>query len=169
MQIRKATFDDISCVMGLERASATAAHWTLEQYQSLFHTVDSGMQRLALVAEGVPGRVSDSGNTPTAKQALLGFLVAWHLAGEWELENIVVAAESRRAGIGKRLMDALLAEARRTTKASVFLEVRESNAVARALYEKAGFKVTGRRRRYYADPEEDAVLYRWDSMQLFSE
>jgi ribosomal-protein-alanine N-acetyltransferase len=44
----------------------------------------------------------------------------------------------------------------------VFLEVRESNAAARCFYEKAGFVQTGRRKSYYTDPAEDAVLYRYD-------
>jgi [ribosomal protein S18]-alanine N-acetyltransferase len=87
-------------------------------------------------------------------------LVARHLAPEWELENIVVAPSARRQGLGNRLLNALLAAARETHSASVFLEVRESNSAARTLYEKAGFKQTGRRKSYYTDPLEDAVLYR---------
>jgi ribosomal-protein-alanine N-acetyltransferase len=42
----------------------------------------------------------------------------------------------------------------------VFLEVRESNAAARALYANAGFEQTSRRKSYYANPLEDAILYR---------
>lgn len=55
-------------------------------------------------------------------------------------------------------MEALLDEARQNGEA-VFLEVRESNMAARRLYEKLGFAETGRRRGYYANPPEDAVLY----------
>ena len=91
---------------------------------------------------------------------ILGFLIAHHLAPEWELENLVVAPAARRRGIGKRLLEALLAAARETNN-SVFLEVRESNTAARALYENAGFEQTGRRPSYYASPSEDAILYRW--------
>jgi ribosomal-protein-alanine N-acetyltransferase len=57
-------------------------------------------------------------------------------------------------------LEALL-DAAHQTKSSVFLEVRESNAPARALYENAGFKQTGRRPSYYTSPLEDAILYRW--------
>jgi ribosomal-protein-alanine N-acetyltransferase len=91
-----------------------------------------------------------------------GFVVARHVAPEWELENIVVAPAVRRRGLGQRLLDALLAAARETNSSSVFLEVRESNAAARCFYEKAGFVQTGRRKSYYTDPAEDAVLYRYD-------
>ena len=45
---------------------------------------------------------------------------------------------------------------------AVFLEVRESNQAARALYEKWAFLESGRRRRYYQEPDEDAILYRID-------
>jgi ribosomal-protein-alanine N-acetyltransferase len=99
---------------------------------------------------------------------LLGFLVARHLAPEWELENLVVAPTIRRKGLGKRLLDGLLAHADGTNSDAVFLEVRESNASARALYESAGFAQTGRRKSYYAEPQEDAILYRRSLHEPFS-
>src|SRR5260370_27576096 len=109
-------------MMHLDRQSPAAAHWTKEQYrQALEH---AGRDRLLLVAESSLG--------------ILGFLVASHLAPEWELENIVVAPSARRKGLGKRLLNALLAAAHETNSSAVFLEVRDSNAAARTLYEKAG-------------------------------
>jgi len=92
---------------------------------------------------------------------VLGFLVASHLSPDWELENVVVLSTERRQGLGKALVDCLLAEAAKTNNASVFLEVRESNLAARAVYEKVGFQITGRRKSYYSNPQEDAILYRW--------
>jgi ribosomal-protein-alanine N-acetyltransferase len=56
-------------------------------------------------------------------------------------------------------MEALHAEAQQTNSDAVFLEVRESNAAARRLYENLGFHENGRRKAYYAEPSEDAVLY----------
>ena len=76
------------------------------------------------------------------------------------MENIVVSPAARRTGIGKRLLDALLQAARETNNAAVFLEVRESNHEARAFYEHVGFKLDGRRKSYYFNPSEDAILYR---------
>jgi len=111
-----------------------------------------------MVAEAPPQTPSNAGQNPGAK--ISGFLVARHLAPEWELENIVVAPSARRIGLGSRLLNALLANARETDSEAVFLEVRESNAAARSLYEKAGFEPTGRRKAYYTNPAEDAVLYR---------
>jgi len=142
--IRPATLADIPSMLQLDRQSATAAHWTDEQYRQAFQS--EGPPRLLLVAE--------------SSLNIVGFLVARHVAPEWELENIVVAPSARRKGLGMRLLGALLAAARETNSSAIFLEVRESNAAARTLYEKASFEPAGRRKAYYANPVEDAVLYR---------
>ncbi len=142
--------------MSLERQSPSAGHWTEKQYQQAFQRV--GPERLMLAAE-VP-LSSEHGGQQKQGSALVGFLIAQHVGPEWELENIVVAPAARRRGIGRRLLNALLAAARASNSTVVFLEVRESNAVARSLYEKAGFVQAGRRRSYYASPSEDAILYR---------
>jgi len=152
-------------MVALERATPHAAHWTEEQYQALFSAGKRGWQQVVLVAEGTPDRASAEGHSGETR---LGFLAARRVEPEWELENIVVAASARRMGIGKRLLDALLAEAARIRNAAVFLEVRESNAAARALYVKAGFRESGRRHFYYKDPPEDAILYRFDCTEQFS-
>lgn len=137
----------------LERQSPTAAHWSEAQYGRLFQPKEDVNFRLALVAER-PGT-----GQPDAPPAVLGFLIARHLAPEWELENIVVAPEVRGQRIGTRLMEDLLARAEQTNSQLVFLEVRESNTSARALYEKLGFQQTGRRKSYYSNPVGDAILY----------
>ena len=149
-------------MMALERTCATAAHWTDEQYQQMFQSGSGTPQRLVFVADGSSVALSRAREDmhSTAGAGLLGFLVARHLAPEWELENIVVAPTVRRTGLGKRLLDALLTQARETNSDAVFLEVRESNIAARSLYEKIGFQLTGRRKSYYTNPQEDAVLYR---------
>ena len=131
----------------LERQCPTTAHWTEQQYADLFAASAESLVRLALVGE-------EEGNS-----ALAGFLVARYLPPEWELENIVVAPTVRRTGIGRQLMDTLVLQARQTNGTAIFLEVRESNTAARRLYEKLGFMETGRRKAYYSNPSEDAVLY----------
>ena len=156
--IRPATLADIPSILGLERQCATAAHWTEAQYRQALES--DGPTRLLLVAHNSPSTSSGLEVSAGAGTNMLGFLVALHLAPEWELENIVVAPSARRRGVGKQLMDALSSAARRTNSGSVFLEVRESNAAARTLYEKAGFEQAGRRKSYYTNPMEDAVLYR---------
>lgn len=85
-----------------------------------------------------------------------------HLLGEEaDVMNIAVAPEFRRQGLADRLMAAMLEKCRKQGVSRLMLEVRESNAPARALYEKWGFGEEGRRRRYYRDPVEDGILMSW--------
>jgi len=130
--------------MALERRSAGAAHWSQEQYDWLF--ADAGPKRLVLVIE--------------EQNRALGFVVARPAAAIWEIENIAVTEQARRRGLGARLLGEFLEHARNHGAEAVFLEVRESNQPARALYEKWAFVESGRRTRYYRDPEEDAIVYR---------
>jgi len=97
---------------------------------------------------------------------LLGFLVAHHIASEWELENIVVSSNERRKGIGAGLMQALMDAAGHSASEFLFLEVRESNHSARRFYQKTGFQQAGVRKGYYRDPPEDAILYRLQLRKL---
>jgi ribosomal-protein-alanine N-acetyltransferase len=163
--IRLAIPADIPQLLALDRQSPTAAHWTEQQYRQLFAPANHP-PRIALIANASPAdsssaAASSSSLRESQPEAILGFLIALHVAPEWELENIVVAPTARRQGIGKQLLHDLLAAAHETNSESVFLEVRESNSAARALYEHAGFAAVGRRPSYYADPQEDAVLYRF--------
>lgn len=96
----------------------------------------------------------------TEEDEIVGFLVARCLSDEWELENIVVHEIRKRRGIGTGLLRRLLSEAEASGAAGVILEVRESNASARRLYESIGFTSEGRRQAYYNNPAEDAILYR---------
>jgi ribosomal-protein-alanine N-acetyltransferase len=90
---------------------------------------------------------------------LQAFLIARFSAAECELENLVVANQHRRRGLASELLQALIAIARKRKLERVLLEVRESNQAARALYEKAGFEENGRRKTYYTQPPEDAILF----------
>jgi [ribosomal protein S18]-alanine N-acetyltransferase len=138
--IRSAVLDDMPAIVALERKAVSAAHWSVVQYGD---RIDAGR---TLLAE------SDG-------QAC-GFLCARVVVGEWEIENVVVEEGFRRRGIAGELVRAVIAEARSAGGSSVLLEVRESNLAARRLYEKCGFRETGRRREYYREPTEDAILYR---------
>lgn len=141
--IRSATTDDLSSLMAVEKDAPTAAHWSLEQYQSACS--ESGPQRILLVIE-------EDG-------AIQGFLVARAVGQEWELENLAIAAPARRRGLGARLLEHFLNLVPRHAGTSVFLEVRESNRAARSLFEQCGFLESGRRTNYYRHPDENAVTY----------
>lgn len=87
-----------------------------------------------------------------------GFLLAWWLGGELEIQTVATAPAARRRGVGAALVAAALSEAREHGAERVLLEVRASNEAALALYRRAGFVEDGRRRGYYSEPFEDAVL-----------
>lgn len=136
-------------MMCLERQSPTAAHWSRQQYEGLVATASGQSERIALV-------VKEESETPE----VLAFVVARRVDAEWELENIVVAESAHRQGVATRLLSQFVAHAREQQGSGIFLEVRESNQSARALYRKAGFTETGLRKSYYSNPSEDAILCR---------
>lgn len=140
--VRPATAADLSRMMEIARHAVTAAQWSRPQYEQAF---TSG--RLIMVIE------EDS--------AVVGFVVGRGAAGEWEIENIAVTGTARRRGLGSRLLGEFLHHIRSSGAAEVFLEVRESNRAARKLYEKWAFIEAGRRKSYYQDPQEDALVLKF--------
>jgi len=158
LSIRPATSADLASLLNLERQCPTAAHWSEQQYKEIFRINESGPGRLVLVVDESAEEAAVEGGRASSR--LPAFLIANQIGPEWELENIVVAPASRRKGLATRLFTTLLARAGETNSERVFLEVRESNEAARALYLRLGFQESGRRKVYYASPREDAVLYR---------
>lgn len=144
MNIRPATAADLDVILELERSTPTAAHWSQAQYDAILNAPHA-TERLVLIADDESG--------PS------GFLVARSATDEWEIENVVVAESARRRGLGRKLVETLLDAARRRGARALFLEVRESNFAACALYGSCGFKQSGRRIGYYSCPTEDAILY----------
>lgn len=142
MQVRAATPADIPALLTLERSSPAAAHWKETDYRQLFA---EGTNHVTIV-------IGDD--------YVQGFIVGRDLGPEWEIENIVVAASAQRQGLGTRLVQALQNQAQAQGAQAVFLEVRESNQAARRLYSKLGFVESGRRKSYYGNPQEDALLYK---------
>ena len=142
--IRQATLADLPAIVGLEREAVSAAHWNETAYRDIFK--QDAPARIALVSNDQNG-------------ATQGFVVARLNGQACELDNIVVVNSTRRHGMGSRLLQALIADARKQRAARIFLEVRQSNVGARAFYEKFGFALGGRRKSYYSNPVEDALLY----------
>lgn len=93
--------------------------------------------------------------------ALLGYVGTRRVLDEWEIVNVAVDPAFRREHLGSRLLEAVLGEARAQGAKQVFLEVRESNAPARGLYEKYGFRPIARRKHYYDHPVENAIVMAW--------
>lgn len=93
-------------------------------------------------------------------QRLVGYVVAWFVAGEGEVANLAVSPIAWGKGIGRLLLSAALNEGLSRSAGAVYLEVRESNERARALYKSGGFEEVGRRKSYYRRPAEDAIMLR---------
>jgi ribosomal-protein-alanine acetyltransferase len=141
--IRSATAEDIPAILAIEKKAEHAAHWPEERYREMFESESS--RRLVLVI----------GERVTVR----GFVIGHLIDQECEIENLVVASDFRRRGWGSKLLERLIDVALRDGAAAFFLEVRESNLAARALYNRAGFEENGRRKQYYLEPEEDGILF----------
>ncbi len=92
------------------------------------------------------------------KGKLLGYLSLYESLDEGYINNIAVLKESRRRGIGKALLKEIMDYALLKGLAFISLEVRVSNTPAKNLYSSFGFKEEGRRKNYYKNPTEDAII-----------
>lgn len=89
---------------------------------------------------------------------VLGYVCFWILFGELHLLNLAVHSDYRRKGIGRNLLEFALNMGETAGVEMAALEVRPSNTAAVNLYEQAGFVEVGRRRGYYSDTHEDAII-----------
>jgi ribosomal-protein-alanine N-acetyltransferase len=94
----------------------------------------------------------------TAACRVAGFCSFWLVVDEIHVNNVAIRPEYRGRGFGTRLMRRVLTEGRRLGATRATLEVRASNDAARRFYEGLGFRAAGVRKRYYTNPEEDAVI-----------
>lgn len=138
-QIRPFRADDISVVRQILHESPDAANWSPTSPEVLG---EAGL--LAFVSE--------------VESSVTGFIIARQVADEAEILNIAIKPQSRRAGHGSTLLLAAQQAFQQQHITHIILEVRESNAGAIAFYRKHGFVPTGRRKSYYSNPREDAVL-----------
>jgi ribosomal-protein-alanine N-acetyltransferase len=96
----------------------------------------------------------------STSEGVAGYVIAHHAADEGEILNLAVRPGHQRRGVGRELVKRVLATLHTRGVSHAFLEVRESNAAARSLYARAGFREVGRRPGYYRRPVEDAVILR---------
>ncbi len=89
---------------------------------------------------------------------VVGFACLWALDEELKINNIAIHPDWRGRGLGTRLLRWILDFGRSEGCAEATLEVRPSNEVARTLYRRHGFEEVGRRKGYYRDTHEDAIL-----------
>jgi [ribosomal protein S18]-alanine N-acetyltransferase len=149
-QVRIAGVKDLAGVIALERAVAEAPHWVEAEYAAIAGMQGRGIRRCLFIAE--------------IDNCLVGFAVGKVIgagaASLAELESVAVSAAARRNGVGRALCGAVADWSREQGAESIELEVRATSAGAIALYAGLGFSVAGRRRGYYREPVDDAVLMR---------
>jgi ribosomal-protein-alanine N-acetyltransferase len=138
------TLDDLPAVMEIDQLSF-ALPWPERSFR--FELTGNDASHLMVAESSVGG-----------EDLIEGYLGYWLLIDEMHISTLAVHPEMRGRGIGERLLRAGLEQAWIQGAEMSTLEVRPSNEVAIALYRKYGFEVVGRRRAYYQDNNEDAVL-----------
>jgi [ribosomal protein S18]-alanine N-acetyltransferase len=168
--IRPATGRDLDAIVAIERVSFSDPPWSRSSFASLLDdpqaqffvaTVKSAARD---PRSGMQTELTDSsvGPVPGSGDSIAGYVVTWVVFDQGDLSNLAVDPALRRRGIGRRLLEAAIAGARAAGARALFLEVRESNAAALGLYSSRGFTPVGRRRGYYRQPTEDALVLRLD-------
>jgi [ribosomal protein S18]-alanine N-acetyltransferase len=142
LRFRKLTYGDLPSVIAIERRSFPTP-WSL----AMFVLELSKPSGICLAAEDDEG--------------LVGYLVCARYDDVWHLMNVAIHPERRRRGVATDLIERLFEEA--GPGARFTLEVRISNNPAIAMYQRFGFRSAGRRRRYYHDNGEDALIMWFES------
>ena len=138
LDIRRLTYADLPQVIAIERR-AFPTPWSLAMFV-LELSKPSGICLAALIEDRI-----------------VAYLVCSRYDTVWHLMNVAVDPDLRRRGIGSALLERLFELADRPNE-QYTLEVRTSNGSAIKLYERFGFRTAGRRRAYYHDNREDALI-----------
>ncbi len=142
IRIRKAESKDVKTLAALD-ARCFAAPWSEQSFEE---DVVKNPLAFYLLAQTEQGDV-------------VGYAGVWLIVDEGHITNVAVSPDCRRCGIAKRVLNQLFTDCERDWGIRAFtLEVRPSNDPALALYESFGFRPVGRRKGYYADNGEDALI-----------
>jgi ribosomal-protein-alanine N-acetyltransferase len=144
--IRKMTLDDLPAVLELDKLSFTLP-WPERSFR--FEVADNEASRCWVVE---------------VDKRVVGMVVAWLFVDEVHIATIATHPDFRRQGIARMLLSHTLLSAIKEGAHSSFLEVRESNEAAQDMYRKFGYVEVGRRKRYYKDNDEDAILMNLESL-----
>lgn len=139
--VRRAVLSDLPALVSLEN-TCFAIPWSEESLRRDLAENPAARYLAAVAPDG----------------SLAGYAAFWSVLDEGQITNIAVAPAWRRRGLGRMLLEAVVRQAQAEGLRLLFLEVRPSNLAARRLYESAGFQPAGRRRGYYADNGEDAII-----------
>ena len=139
MEFRRMEEKDLEQVMAIEEATFSLP-WRKEDF---FESMNHPSHVYVVACE---------------QDIIYGYCGMWGIAGEGQINNVAVREELRGQGTGLQIVEFALEEGKRQGLGSFTLEVRESNAAAIHVYEKAGFKSAGIRKNFYEKPKENAVI-----------
>ncbi|BAY07525.1 ribosomal protein S18-alanine N-acetyltransferase [Calothrix sp. NIES-2098] len=149
LKIQPLTSEDLGAVLELDKA-CFGGLWTLEGYQRELDSPNSDLLGLF---------------SPVSSLSLLGMGCFWSILEEAHITILAVHPQYHCQGLGQALLYSLLKTASDRGLERATLEVRASNLAAISLYQKFGFKTAGRRRRYYKDNDEDALILWMSDLQ----
>ena len=147
MNIRRMMLEDIPAVVALDRISF-ALPWPERSFR--FELTDNPASRCWVYE--VDGKIA-------------GMIVAWLLVDEAHVATISTHPDYRRRGIARELLTYALRYMAREGAVTSFLEVRVSNTSAQEMYRSFGYEATGRRKKYYKDTGEDAILMTLNTLE----
>ncbi len=164
--LRPMTVDDIVQVTALDRLSFPTP-WSERTYR--YEVMDNEnsfmfvLEPLDLTEQPNGGQPLDwlsqwLGIAGPNASLIAGYSGFWHIADEAHISTIAVHPDWRGQHLGELLLWSMIRQAIRRRAVVVTLEVRASNALAQNLYRKYGFEISGRRRGYYRDNQEDAYM-----------
>lgn len=145
VHLRPPTDADLARIVEIEQLSFSSP-WPRSAFETLLSRTDNWFRAAQHAHSG----------------EVVGYLCATYLAPNAEIVSLAVAPEARGSGVGATLLERALSELKGFGVTTVFLEVRESNTAARALYGSRGFLLNRTRRNYYQWPQENGLELRRD-------
>jgi len=149
---RPMRIDDLESVLVIDRISFTMP-WPESAY---LHDLKKNPDAILWVAEEI---------SPISGTNVVGMIDVWMILDEAHIATLAVHPDYRGKGIASNLLEELLVEAFRRGARRAMLEVRASNYKAQSLYINYGFEVVHRRRQYYRDNHEDALLMNLENLE----
>lgn len=147
LTLEAAVPEDLAALLAIERASYSHP-WS----EASLRQAVTQARRFGVLVLRAPGAEAEP------DRGVRGYCIFQLVADELHVHNVAVAAPWRGGGLARRLLERAFEVGRSGGARRAFLEVRESNAAARALYSALGFEAVGHRRDYYRDPGEDALV-----------
>lgn len=160
--VRRMTLQDLDAVRAIDQASFSTP-WP--RYAFLHELTRNSASHLWVAERGHAERGHAEREDERGERSIVGMIAVWRIADEIHIGTLATHPAHRRQGIARRLLIEALVDSAERGARLVTLEVRESNQAAQELYRGFGFEVVGRRKGYYHDNNEDALLMTLPDLQ----